>query len=227
MGGFPHKWPRRCSGSLKLVRSFVVAPNQVNVLVCFHSNKTFFYWSVWKLTRHWLVHGTFIMYCITHFLHILDILDYKIDMTDVTVNVSNKRRMTAIRNTSTNTYTITNTKYKDENWNFAVFITSCSSNRRPIQVRQPHRRPCKKVQESALLLWYQNKTGWKMKYSFVYLIASVITQRTNPARIASSVQPMALPLLKFSINTWRGEPTKIGSRHNITRNKNHKMVNPP
>ena len=104
--------------------------------------------------------------------------------------------------------TITNTKYKGENWNFAVFITSCSSNRRPIQVRQPHRRPCKKVQESALLLWYQNKTGWKMKYSFVYLIARVITQRTNPARIASSVQPMALPLLKFSINTWRGGPTK-------------------
>ena len=167
--------------------------------------------------------------CITShiFLHILDILDYKIDMTDVTVNVSNKRRMTAIRNTSTNTYTITNTKYKGENWNFAVFITSCSSNRRPIQVRQPHRRPCKKVQESALLLWYQNKTGWKMKYSFVYLIASVITQRTNPARIASSVQPMALPLLKFSINTWRGGPTKIGSRHNITSKKNHKMVNPP
>ena len=189
--------------------------------------KYFLHWSVWKLKRHWLVHGTFIMYYITHFLHKLDILDYKIDMTDVTVNVSNKRRMTAIRNTSTNTYTNTNTKYKDENWNFAVFMTSCSSNRRPNQVRQPHRRPCKKVQESALLLWYQNKTGWKMKYSFVYLIASVITQRTNPARIASSVQPMALPLLKFSINTWRGEPTKIASRHNITRIKNHKMVNPP
>ena len=187
----------------------------------------FFDWSVWKLTRHCLVHGTFIMYCITHFLHKLDILDYKIDMTDVTVNVSNKRRMTAIRNTSTNTYTITNTKYKGENWNFAVLITSCSSNRRPIQVRQPHRRPCKKVQESALLLWYQNKTGWKMKYSVVYLIASVITQRTNPARIASSVQPMALPLLKFSINTWRGEPTEIGSKHNITSKKNRKMLNPP
>ena len=127
--------------------------------------KHFVDWSVWKLTRHCVVHGTFIVYYITHFLHILDILDYKIDMTDVTVNVSNKRRMTAIRNTSTNTCTITNTKYKGENWNFAVFITSCSSNRRPIQVRQPHRRPCKKVQESALLLWYQNKTGWKMKYS--------------------------------------------------------------